>query len=205
MASRTYSQPLPPASTTPAFSSTGFWCTVSASARPAEVTAASRTASTSSDSIAAASAAETRETVRMVPSVGFMTALYAASTPPFSAAANSAPSQISQPLRVLEKPRNRSDKITPELPRAPRSMAEAILSAVLVSVSSPALRSSSAAAFRVMLILVPVSPSGTGKTFSSLICCLWFSTEAAALRIILRRPAPSMVVLTLGYTPLSRS
>ena len=84
----------------------------------------------------------------------------------------------------MEKPRNSSERMTPELPRAPRSMAEAVISAAFVSVTLPALRRSAAAAFSVMLMFVPVSPSGTGKTFSSLICCLWISMEAAALRII---------------------
>ena len=74
--------------------------------------------------------------------------------------------------------------MTPELPLAPRRSAEAVISAALVSVTFSARRSSVLAAFSVMLMFVPVSPSGTGKTFSSLICCLWISMEAAALRII---------------------
>ena len=43
---------------------------------------------------AVAAAAETRATVRMVPSVGFITALYAASTPAVRAAAKVLPSQF---------------------------------------------------------------------------------------------------------------
>ncbi len=77
MASSTYSQPLPPASTTPAFCRTGFWFTVCASASAAERTVASRTASQSAplSAVSMAVSAETRATVRIVPSVGFITAL----------------------------------------------------------------------------------------------------------------------------------
>ena len=45
------------------------------------------------------------------------------------------------------------------------------------------LRSSAAAVEMVRLILVPVSPSGTGKTLSSLICCFCRLMEAAAWMI----------------------
>ena len=64
--------------------------------------------------------------------------------------------------------------MTPELPRAPRSMEEA---ATLATSEAGALSgsffSSSAAAPMVMDILVPVSPSGTGKMFKSLTCFLY--------------------------------
>ena len=49
----------------------------------------------------------------------------------------------------------------------------------------------------VMDMFVPVSPSGTGKTFSSFRACLWISIEAAALMIILRKSAPFMVCLKM--------
>ena len=77
MASRATTQPLPPASTTPAFFSTGFWLTVSASAFTASSMAASWTNSIKlfSRAASAALAADRRATVRMVPSAGFMTAL----------------------------------------------------------------------------------------------------------------------------------
>ncbi len=74
---RMHKKPLPPASTTPAFFSTGFWLTVLARAAWPSAMAASSTASTllcswaASDALAAAS----RDTVRMVPSAGFITAL----------------------------------------------------------------------------------------------------------------------------------
>ena len=77
MASRATTQPLPPASTTPAFFSTGFWLTVLARAVLASAMAASWTNSMKLFSWAAsvALAAARRATVRMVPSAGFMTAL----------------------------------------------------------------------------------------------------------------------------------
>ena len=70
-------KPLPPASTTPAFFSTGFWFTVSARATWPSAMAASSTASTLLRSWAAsdALAAARRDTVKMVPSAGFITAL----------------------------------------------------------------------------------------------------------------------------------
>ena len=70
-------KPLPPASTTPAFLRTGFWFTVSARAMWPSLMASSRTNSTERSSRAASAArrAHSRETVRMVPSAGFMTAL----------------------------------------------------------------------------------------------------------------------------------
>ena len=82
----------------------------------------------SSAALAARSAAR-RETVRIVPSAGFITALYAAATPSCIAAAKAAPSASLQPLSSLEMPRKRSDRMTPELPRAPRSSAEAVTEA----------------------------------------------------------------------------
>ena len=76
------------------------------------------------------------------------------------------------PARLLEKPRNSSDRITPELPRAPRNNAEDAVSAVWLTVGFCSRSSSRAAADRVMDILVPVSPSGTGNTLSSSTDCL---------------------------------
>ena len=64
--------------------------------------------------------------------------------------------------------------MTPELPRAPRSMEEAAFLAAWAAVAVSSKRCiSSAAAPMVMDMLVPVSPSGTGKMFSSLICFLY--------------------------------
>ena len=77
MPSRMVTKPMPPASTTPAFLSTGFWLTVSARASLAASMARTNVASRSAFSAAnsAAAAPERRETVRIVPSAGFITAL----------------------------------------------------------------------------------------------------------------------------------
>ena len=99
-----------------------------------------------------------------------MTALYAVSTPSRSASARSRPFAASVSRSFFAMPRNSSDRITPELPRAPRSSAEAVVSAAFASVGSLSFASSFIAAVMVIDIFVPVSPSGTGKTFSSLIC-----------------------------------
>ncbi|EJX02095.1 hypothetical protein EVA_09799 [gut metagenome] len=100
-------------------------------------------------------------------------------------------------LSFLEMPRSSRDRITPELPRAPRSMAEAAIFAAWPRSGSSALRRSAAAALMVMDILVPVSPSGTGNTFSSLSACLLISIAAAALIIILRKSAPLITCFNL--------
>ena len=84
------------------------------------------------------------------------------------APANSSAPAVSVPLRRLAIPRNSSDRITPELPRAPRSIAPATQSAAAATESKLRLRSSAAALLMVRPMLVPVSPSGTGKTFRSL-------------------------------------
>ena len=74
---RMTTKPLPPASITPARLSTGFMLTVSLSVSSPWAMACSRTYSMSLRSSAAclARSAARRETVRMVPSAGFMTAL----------------------------------------------------------------------------------------------------------------------------------
>ena len=53
----------------------------------------------------------------------------------------------------------------------------------------------------VRLILVPVSPSGTGKTLSSLICCFCRLMEAAAWMIHLSKRRPSMVLSCRLFLP----
>ncbi len=68
---------MPPASTTPAFFKTGFWLTVlfRASWPLAMVSVSTDSTASFSRAAAAAAAADRRETVRMVPSAGFITAL----------------------------------------------------------------------------------------------------------------------------------
>ena len=61
--------------------------------------------------------------------------------------------------------------MTPELPRAPRSSAPALMDSALPRSSVGFFLASAAAVPMVRDILVPVSPSGTGNTFSSLMLC----------------------------------
>ena len=97
------------------------------------------------------------------------------------------------------RPRKSSERMTPELPRAPRSMAEAAQSAAAPRVGKLFLESSAAAAPMVRLMLVPVSPSGTGKTFSSLMSCLFCSRAAFAQRMISLKTAASINSLKRDY------
>jgi hypothetical protein len=101
------------------------------------------------------------------------------------------------PSSALEKPRNSRLVITPELPRAPRSMAEAAVLAAspTVQLSSSAF-SSATEAPTVMPMLVPVSPSGTGKTFSSSTRERWLLMLFAPEMIASRRILPEIIVLT---------
>ena len=101
-------------------------------------------------------------------------------TPAFRASARSMPSMVCLSFITLEKPRKIRDRMTPELPRAPRSMAEAQMAVAWPTVSGDFCRSSPAAVPMVRLMLVPVSPSGTGKTLSSLIFCFSAFREAEA-------------------------
>src|SRR5699024_3384783 len=101
------------------------------------------------------------------------------------------------PFSALEKPRNSRLVITPELPRAPRSMAEAALLLTSATVQVSAIFSSSVrAAPMVMLMLVPVSPSGTGKTFSSSTRVRWLEMLLAPEIIASRRILPVIMYYT---------
>ena len=167
-------KPLPPASTTPAFFRVGSRFGVSSRATFAPSNAALNTVRASPPALKDffASSDATLATVRMVPSVGFITALYAASTP--ASNANTRFSAVTSSLVPIpfEIPRNSRDVITPELPRAPRSKAEAAILAISPAFL-PACFESSLAALPILIdILVPVSPSGTGNTLSSSTRCL---------------------------------
>ena len=163
-------RPFPPESTTPASFSTGSisgvrsrvsfisWMTFSKNSAGSSLFGASCTAFS----------APALATVRIVPSFGFITALYAESTA-FSKAFPSTYTSASSTSRSTRvKPRNNWERITPEFPRAPRrDPLEIALQIVSIEGSSKA-ATSSAADIIVIVILVPVSPSGTGKTFNSL-------------------------------------
>src|SRR5918994_3579309 len=80
------------------------------------------------------------------------------------------------------KPRRKWASIIPELPRAPRTAARAMVRPVSGSDASPSARRASATARRVRLKLVPVSPSGTGKTLIRLISSRPAATQSAAAK-----------------------
>ena len=108
-------------------------------------------------------------TVRIVPSFGFITALYAVSLALSKASASSNTSIVCDSFKIFAAPRKSCESITPEFPLAPRSepCAMALQSVAISSLCSAA--RFFAADIIVIVIFVPVSPSGTGKTFSSFI------------------------------------
>ena len=116
-------RPLPPESTTPACFSTGSMSGVRFRMASPLFTAMVKISMMSSLPVKrdSTSSAITRATVRMVPSLGFMTALYAVCAPARSAFTSSAASMSSCPSRAEAMPRRIWLRITPELPRAPRS------------------------------------------------------------------------------------
>ena len=185
-------KPLPPASTTPAFLSVGSNSGVCSKAVLAPSIAALKTPKASFPSLRAALAYSeaTRATVSIVPSVGFITALYAASTPSSKAEAIlSAVTNSSSPI-PFAKPLKSNEVITPEFPLAPRKRAEALTFATCPAVSPLSFSSSLAEFPRVIDIFVPVSPSGTGNTFKSSICLRLLVRLFAAEIIASRKVSP---------------
>src|SRR5919109_4046912 len=89
------------------------------------------------------------------------------------------------------KPSMKWASIIPELPRAPRTAARLIVRAVSGSDASPSARRASATARSVRLKLVPVSPSGTGKTLIRLISSRPAATQSAAAKIERASRGPS--------------
>ena len=77
-------------------------------------------------------------------------------------------------LSPWAKPRKISEVITPELPLAPRSIAEAVIPAASPAQVPSKSSSAATAALTVIDIFVPVSPSGTGKILRSFILFFWF-------------------------------
>src|SRR6202051_1657701 len=133
--------------------------------------------------VASAAEAASRMTVRIVPSVGFMTARYATADASLSAVATPLASTRERWATPWANPRRICDRITPLLPRAPIS--EPCAAAASPESTAPgagASPASSTAERRVRYMFDPVSPSGTGKTLRSLISCwLASSHESAAV------------------------
>ena len=133
-------------------------------------------------------------TVRMVPSFGFITALYAVSVAFWKASEIICTFSSSYSAITFVNPRNNWDKITPELPLAPRNDPEEIAFANEAMVGFSIAATSFAADIIVIDILVPVSPSGTGNTFSSLIHSFLASKLLAPARNILAKSSAFIVV-----------
>ena len=146
--------------------------------------------------------ADSLATVRIVPSVGFITDLYAPSTPASSAATMFSSVSCACPFKALEKPLKIRERITPELPLAPRSSAEAAVFATTpASTSSGRFLSSATLLPMVIDIFVPVSPSGTGKTLSSSTDFFWLEMLLAALISASRSTLP-FITGSSSYTML---
>ena len=80
--------------------------------------------------------------------------------------------------------------MTPELPRAPRSRADAVVLDASAMLSGWVRLSSVTAVWIVRLMFVPVSPSGTGNTFRSLMACFCWVIQAAPKTIICLKTPP---------------
>ena len=113
---------------------------------------------------------------------------------------------VVQFLITFVNPRKSWDKITPEFPLAPRRDPEEIaLDKDFISGFSIAL-TSRAAAMIVMHIFVPVSPSGTGNTFNSLIhSCFASRFLAPAKNIFARSFASNVAFFTISSSLVDHS
>ncbi|CDC61601.1 uncharacterized protein BN660_01150 [Clostridium sp. CAG:448] len=106
-----------------------------------------------------------RATVRMVPSTGVPTAPYARRTPERNASPTARTSASSMSAKPIAMPANSWERMTPELPRAPKSMPCAILSDCVARDSETSPAEAVTPPSMVILMLSPVSPSGMGNTF----------------------------------------
>jgi len=143
-------------------------------------------------------------TVRIVPSFGFITALYAVSTAFWKESDKICTLISSYSAITFVKPRNNCERITPELPLAPLKEPDEIAFAnAFISGFSKAL-TSLAADMIVIDIFVPVSPSGTGNTFSSLIHSFFASRFFAPARNIFATSSVFIVVISTFYVLLNQ-
>ena len=176
-------RPSPPESTTPACFNTGSISGVFKSVSSIFATIASQNSIISSVSefisISSAFSAPAFATVRIVPSLGFITALYAVSAACCTAFPIIVTSSVSFPFISFTNPLNICDIITPEFPLAPLNepLDIAFPSSSILGFSR--LVTSFAADMIVIVIFVPVSPSGTGNTLSSLIYSFFASNAFA--------------------------
>jgi len=101
----------------------------------------------------------------------------------------------------LQKPLKSCDKITPEFPLAPLKEPDEIAFASSAMVGFVSELTSLAADMIVIVIFVPVSPSGTGNTFSSFIQSFFESRFLAPARNILARSFELMLVISTFCSP----
>ena len=124
-----------------------------------------------------------RRTVRIVPSMGLRTAWKATLTARRKANAILADvTGSSAEIRPSATPRRICEVMTPELPRAP-IREPWVMAPAMASMSASAGRAESSLVTEASVsdMLVPVSPSGTGKTLSLLISSALSETAAAAI------------------------
>jgi hypothetical protein len=192
--SSTRTNALAPASTTPASRSTSS----SSGVRRSESSARRMTCTIIScrlwlcPAANSAASAASRDTVRMVPSTGSSSDSYSWFAPVRMARATSLAEATSRSPSDSRNPRRKWESSMPELPRAPKTQASAM---ARVTAGNVALlwsaRTASAAARSVIAKLVPVSPSGTGKTLMRLSSSRPASTQSAAARTDRLRRGPS--------------
>ena len=134
-----------------------------------------------------------RATVRMVPSVGVMTDEYACSTPRRSALPKVTASAESTSSRPFAVPAKNWERMTPELPRAPKSIPCEKVFITVARLSVSVFSNARIPLSMVRRILSPVSPSGTGNTLSLL-------TSSALERSVF---APPIAIFFISQPPMS--
>ena len=202
IASKIMRSPLPPASTTPALARAGrsFGVSFSESSACLQTSSIIIIGSFVEWSISLAFSADSLATVRIVPSVGFITLLYAPETPCSSDSTSSFAPISFLPASPFAKPLKISESITPEFPLAPLRSAEAVVLATTEQSVSSLRFSSSATEFVIVIdIFVPVSPSGTGNTLSSSTDFFLLDMLCAALMTASRSKPPFITIVFLLY------
>ena len=139
-------------------------------------------------------------TVKIVPLTGFLTAENATFSAESKMFATSFVPISSHSLMPSQTPRKICDVMTPELPRAP------IRAPVVIARQSssfekfePSATMFSSTLLRVSDMFVPVSPSGTGKTFS-LLTSSSFSASACAAKMNAREILEMSILLSFKFS-----
>ena len=138
-----------------------------------------------------APAAASRHTVRMVPSTGFSSADSSRWKPRRIAPASSRARMRKRAPIPSSNPTRKWESIIPELPREPITAAWATARETSGRGASPSRCSASVMDFMVRAKLVPVSPSGTGKTLMRFSSSRPARTHVAAARSDRRSRGPS--------------